>query len=525
MIIKKKLSGGLERLMLIGLITNDRFCKLVAPIYTRELIKSRAVSTLVSWALDYYDTYNEAPNDNIQLIYETKIRNVQEDHVGAVEELLTQVLDEIDRRGDDLSSEFVLQQVIQYFQQRTIEVNIEDVQRLLDSGKVEEAKKALLGIELPELESNKTQSYNILTDPEILQEGFESAREGLVYFPNALGLLINPLLCRRNFIAILGTEKRGKTWRLNEIAIQALRCKRNVVYFNTGDMDNEEQAVRFASRIARLPTKEFDCGTMYVPVLDCQYNREGTCTKKERTCKLDYSIADIDINTPSDIDLAPPDYVPCRTCCTDNPYAFKGCVWYKKVEVTEYLTWRKALATNKEFLKRNNLKEDRFRMRSYPNGTVSIADIDKTLEKWATEDGFTPDVIVIDYMDILATDPKLRGTRHAENEKWKEARALSQKWNCLVVSATQANKAALQLETLTEDNVSEDKRKWGHSTGIITLNQTNNEKELGIMRIGRFMTRHIKSSNHQQVVCLENLSRGMTHLGSYFRHDWSNNKE
>ena len=525
MIVRKKLSGGLERLMLIGLITNEKFCELIVPIYKRELIKSKPIATLINWTLNYYETYNEAPSENIKLIYESNISSVPEEHAGAIEELFTQVLDEIDRRGDDLSSEFVLQQVIQYFQQRTIETNIEDIQKLLSKGRVEEAKQAILGIELPELETNKTQSHNILTDPEILREGFDSARESLIYFPNALGLFINPLLCRRNFIGILGTEKRGKTWRLNEIALQALKCRRNVAYFNVGDMDNEEQAVRFASRISRLPTKEEHCGERYIPVLDCQYNREGTCTKKERTCDIDYSIADIEITKPEDVELAPPDYTPCRVCSSANPYEFKGCVWYKKIKTEEYLTWRTALKKNKEFLQRHNLNEDKFRMRSYPNGTVGINDIDRTLEKWAIEDGFTADVILIDYMDILGIDPKLKGTRHGENENWKRARALSQKWNALVVSPTQANKPGLQVETLTESNVSEDKRKWGHSTGIITLNQTEEEKELGIMRIGRFMTRHLLSSINQQVVCLQDLTRGMTHLGSFFRHKKQSNDD
>lgn len=133
------------------------------------------------------------------------------------------------------------------------------------------------------------------------------------------------------------------------------------------------------------------------------------------------------------------------------------------------------------------------------------------------EDGFTADIILFDYADIMASNSKFEGTRHAENDKWKSMSGLRHKWNAFICTVTQANATAYMQESLHEGSFSEDKRKYAHVTGFLTLNQTTEEAELGIVRIGRMFTRHLKRTT-AQIVVLQNLNRGMVHQGSFFRH-------
>jgi len=66
---------------------------------------------------------------------------------------------------------------------------------------------------------------------------------------------------------------------------------------------------------------------------------------------------------------------------------------------------------------------------------------------------------------------------------WSDMRGLAQKRHVLVLTATQANSAGSKAEFLTRDNFSESKTKLAHVTGMVGINQTDDEKELGLIRL------------------------------------------
>ena len=82
------------------------------------------------------------------------------------------------------------------------------------------------------------------------------------------------------------------------------------------------------------------------------------------------------------------------------------------------------------------------------------------------------DVVVVDYADILRPPPGRMEPRDQANEVWKQLRALSSALHCLVVTATQANRAGYDRELLGMTNISEDKRKLAHANGVIGINMT-----------------------------------------------------
>ncbi|MBT9138972.1 MAG: hypothetical protein DDT31_01552 [Syntrophomonadaceae bacterium] len=128
-------------------------------------------------------------------------------------------------------------------------------------------------------------------------------------------------------------------------------------------------------------------------------------------------------------------------------------------------------------------------------------------------DDFAPDVIVIDYADILASDYKGE-FRHQENEKWKALRRLSQSRKCLVITATQTDTDAYKKKSITLDNFSEDKRKYAHVTGMLTLNQTPEEKEAGTMRLNWLLLRDGEFGGNNEVTVAQALRIGQPMLFS-----------
>jgi hypothetical protein len=419
----------------------------------------------------------------------------------------------MDRRGSDFSCDFALQQALEFFQRKHLEASVEEMQDLLDAGDLEGMKEKLTTTNPLEFEDLKVESTNVLTDADTIRKGFEDASDPLIYFPNALGNFINGLFTRKSFVGILAPEKTGKTWLLNAIGLQGLKAKKNVAIFNCGDLDNEEQAVRFGITLSRRSNLAEHCGEFYTPVLDCRWNQENSCNREVRTSKV--GTAGIEVVEPEDIELAHPDYVACRKCCGEKHY--KGAAWYKKLNIETPLTWREALVANEKFLDSRNITADALRMRSYPSDTFSVEQAERLLEQWALEDGWTADIVLFDYLDVMATDKSLIGTRHGENHKWKRARGLAQKFNALVVTPTQADGNSYDQESLTEKNYSEDKRKYSHVTGFLALNQTAEDAVLMKIRIGRFMTRNMKKTK-AQVTVLQSIQRGLVHVGSFFNY-------
>jgi len=202
-----------------------------------------------------------------------------------------------------------------------------------------------------------------------------------------------------------------------------------------------------------------------------------------------------------------PDYQPCSNC--DK---LKGCVWFEKREPVEPLTWREAYKKFKDFSKKHR---SRFKLCTYPNSTLTVREIERLLREWEREDGFRPDVIVIDYVDIMRPERRYDQFRHQQNELWMRLRALSQEWKCLVVTATQCASSGYDKELLRLSDFSEDKRKYAHVTAMYGLNQTVEEKKLGLMRINALVLRDEECNPNETVKVLQRLQIGRPVLESY----------
>jgi len=153
----------------------------------------------------------------------------------------------------------------------------------------------------------------------------------------------------------------------------------------------------------------------------------------------------------------------------------------------------------------------------YPNSTVNVEDLHNILNIWKDRLGFIPDIIIIDYADVLAWEPDCHDERTAQNARWKRLRRLSQDWHSLVVVASQADAESFGKETLSFDNFSEDCRKYAHATGILAIHQTEEEKRLALSRVSWILGREGQPDRHTQAVVLQNPWIGRAHVDSFRR--------
>ena len=285
-------------------------------------------------------------------------------------------------------------------------------------------------------------------------------------------------------------------------------------------MTEDQQLRRISIYLARKSDLPKYAGEQYEPVRDCIHNQMGTCKREERECDFGVfegeSIEDIKKKPFKELVDAYDDYLdykPCHNCPAYNSRDM-GAPWLRKIDVGKALTVEEAKDEVEKFF----IKSGRsFKLSTHPNNTLSVQKIRAILSQWEKRDDFVPDIVIIDYADIMDHPGHLE-FRHKQNEIWKGLRSLSQEWYCLVITATQADAKSYESSRLRLSNFSEDKRKYAHVTAMYGLNQDphGREKEIGLMRINEIVVREGEFNSSREITVLQNLKRGRAFIGSYW---------
>jgi len=508
----------IERRIAIGAVVSSEYLRSLSMIYQSRFIDSVPIKTVVGWCLNYYEKYKRAPGKDIEGIYTTNLSQLPEDRAERIERILGSLSEEFERE-EKFNVEYLLDQTEKYFKSQHLKQCAEAVQEALERGELLEAEHEVVGYKPVSL--HMSSAVDIFDDPEgeLVRKTFKDSDKPLVKFPGDLGVFWNEELTRDAFVALLGPEKRGKSYWLMEIMFRAARSKANVVFFQAGDLTEKQQMRRMYTYVARRSWKEKHCGELLVPVMDCVYNQLDTCDKDVRECDFgpfrEYDLEQLktlEIEKYIEAIKEYDDYKPC-TVCRKLGGGFKGAVWYKVRKPVKPLT--PALAY-KEVEKKMKVYGKRMKVLTYPSGTLKVSQIEQHLDLLEKLEDFVADVVVIDYADIL--QPERGGEyRHQQNQIWRDLRSLSQSRCCLVVTATQADSRSYDKKgVLTMSNFSEDKRKLGHVTAMYGLNQTVEEKRKGLMRLNKLVIREDEFTVLDQVTVLQCLQIGRPCIGSFF---------
>lgn len=502
---RDRVDNRAERSLATGVIVSERVLREIQTIYNPDYVRVPYVRRLVEWSLDYFKTYQKPPGKHIQDIFHAHERKgMDEDEAALISDFLEEISGEHER-ADKFNEQYLLHQVEERFKTVSLQNLSEDIQAELSNGNILKAEALLSEYRRVALPSSD--GIDPLDNVEVIQEAFEHHAEPLFTLPGAAGDMLNEQLVRGGLIGIMGRAKIGKTFNCMELTMRALKARCNVAFFQAGDETQEGMTTRFHVRLAGRSNIPRYCREMWVPVLDCDRNQENTCNAQCREGKIG-----TEGKSPKE---APTHYKPCSICANDNPHKFRGTVWYTRQPAAKPLTWREAYQEGQKFKKR--MKGRKFKMITVPNGTLSVQDICAYLDKWEHFEGWIPDVVIIDYADILAPEPEAlkKETRDQQNATWKALRRLSQQRHCLVIAPTQANAASYDAYRLKLTNFSEDRRKYDHVTGMLGLNQTEAEKKAGIMRWNWLLLRHGEFDTREMVVVLQCLQKGRPLLGSY----------
>lgn len=511
----------MERRIVIGLITSTAYLKEIQGEWKSEYIEAQAAKILAQWCWEYFEERGVAPMRNIESILIKKLRKkkIKKELAEEIEtDILSDLSEQYENQDNDIDA--LILDTREYFIERQLEINNEEVQVALEKGDLKKAVELRENFKLVKGGENLGLD---LADPEIgkkIDAAFASVETPVIRFDGALGDFWNSEMTKGSFVSLLAPEKRGKTFMLLEFMMRAYEQNVPTIFFQAGDMTEAQQIVRTAIYLTQKSNKAKFCGKQYIPVQDCVKNQLDTCNRKIRASKFgvfkemteEHIRKEITYDEVLEAKTSNKFYKNCFNCLNwqKNPW---GAVWLEEFDNgDEPLDSNEAKHVWNSFFTNNNL----IKLSTHANGELTISKMISILEGWKRK-GFKPEHILVDYADLV--EAGMTGDmRHLINHVWRGLRSISQKYDALTVSPTQADAKSYEQALLKLGNFSEDKRKLAHVTAMYGMNQDpdGREKKLGILRLNKIVIREDGFHQTDQVHVLQRLQIGRPNLGSYF---------
>ena len=432
--------GNIVRKIVTAMIFNDSICGRIAKKWKPGgLFASDWANQIGGWAISYFLEYDAAPKMTIVNIFEDWATNQDDGVIDATERFMTGLSEDAD---DVIDVEFLLVVAAEHFNEVLLGRELEAAQAdLVDGGSTD----ALLRLsELPPFEFSPSTFTNLCNDYSVWAAASEKRDAGtpLIRYPGEVGTFFADAFQLGELYAFMGPDKTGKTTFLIDAMYRAIRNRCRVAFFDVGDSDTLEAVRRVASRATRMPEYAGD-----FPIPTGWGDDRKLITQMQTIQQFDTAKA------------------------------------YRNV---------RRLARN----------PDAIRIEDYPNDTMSIDDIAGVLDDWAI-DGWVPQVVIIDYADILSSPAGVSDALEKEDRTWKGMRRLSQlkKRPCCLITATQSDAGAYNkgAALLDKSNFSGRKTKMAHPNGIIGLNVTDDERATHQARLNWVVRRKLRNRNRRFV--------------------------
>lgn len=454
---QKVYSGNEERAILTAMVVHDG---VLAKIYERvrgagKPFTNRWCNLIALWCFEHFKKFGHAPRQYLQVRFDQFAKSTKdEDTIELLETFLSGLSEDYEALAKEVNAPFICNLAGTYFEKVRLERLASDLQTALENNDLEAAKQTRDTYQPVDFSDNTWQGA---FDANEIKQTFTYYEEdrSLVQFRGDLGKFLSAHFERDGFICFQGPEKRGKSFWLLETVVQAIRQRRKTLYIVLGDMGADQVRRRLYQRICANP---FTGGEYAIP-----------------TKLIVRAVDDVDLKARSNV------YEPLST---------------------------KTVLRAKERLKQlTAMKQVPLKMMCTGGGVYSAGDLEQEVAKFCRE-GWIPDVIVVDYADELGPEAgtEKQDKRHQTNETWRVLRRISLANHLLVVTATQAAARSYDRAVIRKKDFSEDKRKNAHITGMIGINQTSQEKVLGIYRLNWLFLRDGAWADYQMCWTAGNLA-------------------
>lgn len=510
----KKDEVNIEDIIIVCMSKSVEFLRYMSKVLVPEYFESDFCEILSRILIEYFNKSGEVPEDDLIGLIELNLHLVPDEDKRILLRTFTQ---NVLGKYKHMPLNFVYVETLarEFIKRKGLEYNIRKIQHCIKLNRYKEAYALLENTQVNVIRKlSKIERFN---DFDNLLYWWNKKEENMIKFPGDLGNYLPRIEPGRLYV-MFGPAKRGKTFWLMEWFYQGIVNRRNCLYFSL-EMSKGEVDERFKSKITQQEFRADKISSCF-PVVDCIHNQSCECDRDERP-KNSKPVINVSNGVLEDWKKNQ-DHIICTHCrfIPELKEFFHPSHW-AMYESFEPMTLMSAVKAQKGF---DIMYGDSYRYVTYPIGTVTIRDIENDIKEYESVRGMPPDVVIIDYADIIKKDTSVSDKAYIQTGNiWMQLSALAKSKNIVVVTASQGNRGSSNKNRLEPGDIAEDWSKVTILDGLFAINEENfNKKSIidtdsywGIQRIESLVSRGAKIVYGRQCVTLCDMGRGQIVMDSY----------
>ena len=419
-----------ERRLMANLIMSTPLLSACTEMGKPELFSEGVCRNVATWLWEFFQAQHAAPGRAIEDIFLFKSQSMRKEDAEGVGLFLRSISDD----WQPTNIELVKQQALEFFKISALRKLRDDIDRALLIRDSSRGEAVVAQYAAPAPIHSSTVAMFSPQSAAIVARAFDEEAETLLTFDGDAGKVLGSF-AREDFVALGAPPKRGKSMWLLKLATESAKRGLRVL-------------------VLSLEMKESQ-------VLRRLWQQLTGTTRKGQSAEYSAFME----TTPGRYTIVPGQALTRAPVLDEKEIA-------------------KAMG-NYAMYYRGDL-----RVRTYPSNTLTIARLKEDLDSLQLYEHFIPDVIVLDYADIMRHTSAAKAMRERINDTWVSLRGIASERKCLLITATQTGRANVGgQKDADEADVAEDIRKVAHVTKMIMINQNAAEREQGLYRLACNTTR------------------------------------
>ena len=409
--------AALQQSILSLLCHDQQTAQILSVKVTPDLFLGRQGRLIAETAINFIRAYGQPPRDQLDYLLENELKRGEEG------KLLGQTLDILKRDFATLSSEFILAELNDFEEKQRMTVALQNSLEELDRGDLVKAKEQLGSIALSTRANPDNEIW--LTDTAKMFRFLDKQETDFISSGIEAVDKVGARPAKGTVTFLIAPTGKGKSWFLLNVVKAAIQNHHNVLYI-TLEMDADIAAKRLLQSMFALTATE--AKTIKSPIFTVddkgaltinyqEIKRESIMTQRGRLSKL----------------------------------------------ITDARSWPRVV------------------IKRFPSGQLTVNALDAYLEYLKREKGFVPDVVSLDYAELMKLSAD--NLRIDIGRLWVALRGNAAERNYALVSASQGNKDSDKAKTVYRSMAAEDWSKVGTADVVYTYSQTPEEQKLGLSRI------------------------------------------
>lgn len=227
MIERKKIELDTEKNIIIGMLFNNDFLRDIRGVLTDfSLLKSDYYKIIGKWCVDFYSSYEKAPNELIDSIFEHNKESLKED----ISENIAKTITELKSKNpNNFNKDYFFDIARKYLKSRSLEKLSNDLKIDIMNNDIETAENRIVNYK--RVEKITGAGIDLISETQKVLDAFLEDKDTLIKFKGAFGEGIKSIY-RGDVIGIGAPQKRGKTWFLGWFGTTAMLQGLKVAHWN-----------------------------------------------------------------------------------------------------------------------------------------------------------------------------------------------------------------------------------------------------------------------------------------------------